>query len=110
MQSADRAGVEDAGDDDGQDGAGLSARHRALQPRREGAAGHQPGGAAQGESLRHLGGVHQVTTSVLRKSFSILFTFGYKYKRGRLLSRICGIVLWPNLFCLLHEKLQRFPQ
>ena len=62
MQSADRAGVEDAGDDDGQDGAGLSARHRALQPRREGAAGHQPGGAAQGESLCHLGGVHQVTT------------------------------------------------
>ena len=62
MQSADRAGVEDAGDDDGQDGAGLSASHRALQPRREGAAGHQPGGAAQGESLCHLGGVHQVTT------------------------------------------------
>ena len=62
MQSADRAGVEDAGDDDGQDGAGLSAGHRALQPRREGAPGHQPGGAAQGESVRHLGGVHQVIT------------------------------------------------
>ena len=62
VQSADRAGVEDAGDDDGQDGAGLSAGHRALQPRREGAPGHQPGGAAQGESVRHLGGVHQVIT------------------------------------------------
>ena len=59
MQSADRAGVEDAGDDDGQDGAGLSAGHRALQPRREGAPGHQPGGAAAGEGVRHPGGVHQ---------------------------------------------------
>ena len=69
MQSADRAGVEDAGDDDGQDGAGLSAGHRALQPRREGAPGHQPGGAAQGESVRHLGGVHQVIKHNLVHSF-----------------------------------------
>ncbi|KAM6183268.1 retinoic acid receptor RXR-alpha isoform 1-T1 [Erethizon dorsatum] len=55
----DGTGVQDARHADGQDGAGLPARHCPLQPRLQGALESRRGGGAEGEGVRVAGGLLQ---------------------------------------------------
>ncbi|XP_045418241.1 retinoic acid receptor RXR-alpha isoform X2 [Lemur catta] len=56
---ADGARVQDAGHADGQDGAGLPASHRPLQPRLQGTLEPGRGGGPEGEGVRIPGGLLQ---------------------------------------------------